>query len=212
MKTRRSSCSLQLTLALGASLILTGPARPESVSSLYVRGYTAIPAPQRVKLEGNDFRLTAAWRLQLGPEVSPNSAAVEALRQGFEERHGFKWTDGGNGPAIHLGVRLGAVPVGEAQDKDKEVLAEQAYNLQMSKTGIAITANALPGLFYGVETLVQLAKPAGEGLKLPEGEIIDWPDVQYREIFWDEQFHLDHLDVIKQAIRRAAFFKVNAFT
>ena len=212
MKTRRSSCSLQLTLALGASLILTGPARPESVSSLYVRGYTAIPAPQRVKLEGNDFRLTAAWRLELGPGVDPNSAAVEALKEDFEERHGFKWADRGSGPAIHLAVEPSSVPVGEAQDKDKQALAEQAYKLRMNKTGITITANASPGLFYGVETLVQLAKPAGAGLRLPEGEIIDWPDVQYREIFWDEQFHLDHLDVIKQAIRRAAFFKVNAFT
>src|SRR5438445_6272041 len=47
---------------------------------------------------------------------------------------------------------------------------------------------------------------------LPEGEIADWPDVEYREVFWDEQNHLDHLDVLKQAIRRAAYFKVNAFT
>ena len=91
-------------------------------------------------------------------------------------------------------------------------MAEQAYKLQLNRTGITITANAAPGLFYGVETLVQLARPAALGLRFPEGEIVDWPDVQYREIFWDEQFHLDHLDVIKQAIRRAAFFKVNAFT
>ena len=127
-------------------------------------------------------------------------------------RHGFKWADGGSGPAIRLAIQPDSVPVGEAQDKDKEALAEQAYKLQMKKTGITITANAPAGLFYGVETLVQLAKPTAEGLRLPEGEIVDWPDVQYREIFWDEQFHLDHLDVIKQAIRRAAFFKVNAFT
>ena len=214
MKTYRSKCRLQFTLvsALGASLIFAARARPESVSPLYARGYSAIPEPQQVKLEGDDFRLTAVWRLELGRGVEPNSAAVEALKEGFEERYGFKWAGGGSGPALHLAVQLGAVPVGEAQDKDKEALAAQAYKLQMNKTGITITANAPPGLFYGVETLVQLAKPAGEGLRLPEGEIIDWPDVQYREIFWDEQFHLDHLDVIKQAIRRAAFFKVNAFT
>ena len=32
-----------------------------------------------------------------------------------------------------------------------------------------------------------------------------------REVFWDELEHLDHFDVLKQAIRRAAFFKVNGF-
>ena len=212
MNTYQSNCRLQLTLvsAFGATLVFAAQAR--AVSSLYARGYATIPEPQQVKLEGDDFQLTAVWRLELGRGVEPNSAVVEALREGFEERHRFKWADHGSGPAIHLAVQLNSVPVGEAQDKEKEALAEQAYRLQMSKTGIKITANAPPGLFYGVETLVQLAKPTREGLRLPEGEIIDWPDVQYREIFWDEQFHLDHLDVIKQAIRRAAFFKVNAFT
>jgi hexosaminidase len=187
-------------------------AAAESVSALYVRGYTAIPEPQQVKLEDEDFRITAAWRLELGRGVEPNSAAVEALKQDFEERHGFKWAERGAALAVHLAIQPNSVPVGAAQDKDKGALAEQAYKLQLSKTGITITANAAPGLFYGVETLVQLARPAPEGLRFPEGEIVDWPDVQYREIFWDEQFHLDHLDVIKQAIRRAAFFKVNAFT
>ena len=170
MKTCRSNCRLQLTLlsAFGASLIFAAQVRPESVSSLYVRGYSAIPAPQQVKLEGDDFRLTAVWRLELGQGVEPNSAAVEALKEDFEERHGFKWADRGSGPAIHLAVEPSSVPVGEAQDKDKQALAEQAYKLRMNKTGITITANASPGLFYGVETLVQLAKPAGAGLRLIE--------------------------------------------
>ena len=201
-----------LVSAVGASLIFSTLAHSESVSQLYIRGYTVIPAPQQVKLEAEDFRLTAAWRLELAPGVEQNSVAVEALKGGFEERHGFKWADGGDGPAIRLAIQHNSVAVGEAQDRDKEALAEQAFKLQMHKTGIVITANAPPGLFYGVETLVQLAKRTNEGLRLPEAEIVDWPDVQYREIFWDEQFHLDHLDIMKQAIRQAAFFKINAFT
>src|SRR2546426_326331 len=73
-------------------------------------------------------------------------------------------------------------------------------------------ANAPPGLFYGAETLVQLVKVSGANLSLPEAEIVDWPDVEYREVFWDEQTHLDHLEVLKDAIRRAAFFKINALS
>jgi hypothetical protein len=201
-----------LVSAFGVCLIFAVQARPELVSSLYARGYMIIPEPQQVKLEPDDFRIAAGWRLELGQGVEPNSAAVEVLKEGFEERHGMKLAERGSGPAIRLEIQRNSIPVGETQDKDKEAVAEQAYKLQMNKTGITITANAPPGLFYGVESLVQLVKPAGEGLGLPEGEIVDWPDVQYREIFWDEQYHLDHLDVIKQAIRRAAFFKVNAFT
>lgn len=203
---------LALILALGVSLLFPVGTPAESVSALYVRGYTAIPEPQQVKLEDDDFLITSAWRLELVRGVEPSSTAVEALKQGFEERYGFKWAERGSGPAVRLMIQPNSVQPGKAQDTDKDALAEQAYKLQMNKSGITITANAPPGLFYGVETLVQLAKPATGGLSLPAGEIVDWPDVQYREIFWDEQYHLDHLDVIKQAIRRAAFFKVNAFT
>jgi len=201
-----------LLLAFVASVVFAVQARAELVSALYARGYTVIPEPQRVKLEDDDFRIAANWRLELGRGVEPNSAAVEVLKEGLEERHGIKLAERGSGPAIRLEIQPNSVPVGEAQDKQKETLAGQAYQLKLTRTGITITANAPAGLFYGVETLVQLVKPAGEGGRLPEGEIVDWPDVQYREIFWDEQCHLDHLDVIKQAIRRAAFFKVNAFT
>ena len=93
----------------------------ESVSALYVRGYTAIPEPQQVKLEDEDFRITTAWRLELGRGVEPNSAAVEALKQDFEERHGFKWAERGAGPAVHLAIQPNSVPVGEAQVKTRRL-------------------------------------------------------------------------------------------
>lgn len=59
---------------------------------------------------------------------------------------------------------------------------------------------------------MQLVKPERGRLWLPAGQIVDWPDVRLREVFWDEQEHLDHFDVLRQAIRRAAFFKINALT
>ena len=46
---------------------------------------------------------------------------------------------------------------------------------------------------------------------LPEGEIVDWPDLRLRQIYWDDAHHLDRLDALKQAIRQAAFFKINGF-
>jgi len=214
MKTQSSHRLLAKVLVstFVASLIFAVPARPDLVSALFSRGYTVIPEPQQVKLGDDDFHIAANWRLELGRGIEPNSVAVEVLKEGLAERRGLKLAGRGSGPAIRLEIQSGSVSVGEAQDKQKEALAAQAYQLHLAGTGITIRANAPAGLFYGVETLVQLVNPASEGGTLPEGEITDWPDVQYREIFWDEQFHLDHLDVIKQAIRRAAFFKVNAFT
>src|SRR4051794_9852046 len=41
-------------------------------SPLFSRGYTVLPAPQKVSLGAKDFELTRAWRLELGPGVKPD--------------------------------------------------------------------------------------------------------------------------------------------
>ncbi|OLE86931.1 MAG: hypothetical protein AUG07_01805 [Acidobacteria bacterium 13_1_20CM_2_60_10] len=201
-----------LLCGLAAGLALAVLGRPQMVSALYARSYTVIPEPHQVKLGKIDFEISAAWRVQLGPGVAPGDVAVETLKEELKERYGLTLGERGSGPAIRLETRPDSVPVGDAQDRDKAALASQAYKLTLAKDGIAILANAAPGLFYGAETLIQLVRPSGANLWLPEGEISDWPDVQYREVFWDEQMHLDHFDVLKDAIRRAAFIKINALS
>ena len=201
--------------AMGICLLSATQARPDLVSSLYARGYALIPEPQQMKLSPDDFQISGDWRLERGPGVEAGSPAENALRAGLKQRHAFRLAEGGSGPAIRLEIQAGSALIGKALDKDREALARQAYKLKLAKNGITLTANAPAGLFYGAETLVQLVRcgSAGDGnWWLPEGEIDDWPDLEYREVFWDEQNHLDHLDVLKEAIRRAAYFKVNAFT
>jgi hypothetical protein len=180
------------------------------VSALYLRGYTVIPEPQNVELKSADFEFGSAWRIESGPHISPADVAVASLKEQLAERHGLTLDAPGAAKNIHLAIEPGAVKIGEATDRNKAALEEQAYRLELDKSGIRITANAPPGLFYGVETLVQLVKTEHGKLWLPEGRIVDWPDVRLRELFWDEQEHLDHFDVLRQAIKRAAFFKVNA--
>jgi N-acetyl-beta-hexosaminidase len=60
-------------------------------------------------------------------------------------------------------------------DTNKIEIEKQAYRIILSDTGISITANASQGLFYGVQTLLQLIKFQKEKVLLPEGEIVDWP-------------------------------------
>ena len=197
--TRLVWCSIGLTL----SCSLQG----SSVSPLYIRGHAVIPEPQKIELKSSDFAVDDAWRLQ----APPGDTTAEILNGELAERYHLKFTHGSSGKVVELAIHPGAVEVGQATDRNKGALAEQAYQLDLSPEKIRVLANAAPGLFYGVETLVQLVRPDGGKLWLPEGEIVDWPDVGLREVFWDEQEHLDHFDVLKQAIRRAAFFKANAF-
>ena len=191
-------------------VVSAGGAYAAAPSRLYVRGYTVIPEPQKVELKGSDFVLDDGWRLEPGEGVRANDIAMESLKEQLAERHGLNLAGRGRAKVVELVIHPGAVEIGPATDLDKATLTEQAYRLELSPEQIRITANASPGLFYGVETLVQLVKPERGKLWLPEGQIMDWPDVGLREVFWDELEHLDHLDVIKQAIQRAAFFKVNA--
>lgn len=196
-----------LVVAAGFAQLL----RAATPSDLYLRGYNLIPAPQKVELKSGDIQLDGGWRLELGKGVKADDVAVESLKEGLATRHGNSLEARGRGKAIELAIQPGSVGIGQSADKDRQSLEEQAYKLQIGANGIRITANAPAGLFYGAETLVQLVKHADGKQWLPEATITDWPDVRLREVFWDEQMHLDRPDVLKQAIRRAAFFKLNGF-
>jgi hypothetical protein len=104
------------------------------------------------------------------------------------------------------------VSVGDAQDRNREAVAGQAYKIDLSRDAVMIAANAPAGLFYGAVTFVQLLKPRDGVLMLPEGHIEDWPDLELRHIYWDDAHQLDRLESLKHAIRQAALFKINGFT
>jgi len=183
----------------------------QAVSPLFARGYTVIPEPQQVTLGAKNFTFGPSWQLRIGNGVAKDDVAVEALWDDLASRFNVRLNQTGKSSGvILLRIAAGTVQIGHAQDNDRSALEQQAYRITLQPGSIAITANAPTGLFYGVETLIQLAKPVDGELRVPQGEIVDWPDLRLREIFWDELRHLDHFDVLEQAVRRAAFFKVNA--
>ncbi len=184
-------------------------------SPLFDRGYPVLPAPQKVSLRQEDAEFTSDWRLRLEPGVAPTDAAVASLREGLAERFHLKIKPaGGNeagGRVVSLSLEPGSVAIGQPADRDRAALTEQAYRIALTPSRVSIIGNAPPGLFYGVQTFLQLLGRRGGRLTFPEGEIQDWPDLQLRVIYWDDAHHLEHLDVLKAALRQAAFFKINGF-
>lgn len=175
-------------------------------------GYSALPVPQHVVLKGREFHIGPNWRLQLDPGIPTNDVSVETLKEDLIGRHNLNLSPAAaGGPAIRLSINPGSVVAGTAQDLDRDALAAQAYQIELNDRGIHIAANASAGLFYGVETLVQLIKHRDGKLWLPNAQITDWPDLQLRELYWDDAHHLERMDALKQAIRQAAFFKINGF-
>ncbi len=202
-----------LLWALTLVLASTGAAHAAIATPLAAAGYAVLPTPQRVTLSGGEFTISDAWRVKVAPGIPATDIAIETLTGELAARHGLRLppADQEATKTIELVIRADAVPLGPALDRDRDVLAKEAYRIDLSEQNIRITANAEAGLFYGVETLSQLITLRNGGLWLPAGEITDWPDLQLRSLYWDDAHHLERFDALKRAIRTAAFFKINGF-
>ena len=170
-----------------------------------------MPQPQEVRLGATDFVFSRDWKLEL-QGVAPADVAVQVLQEEIEKRFLLKLANPSRAAGtLRLVIAANSARVGDAQDRDRDILAQQAYKIDLGGKAVTISANAPAGLYYGVVTFVQLLKPRDGALILPEGQIEDWPDLQMRQIYWDDAHHLDRLDALKRAIRQAAFFKINGF-
>lgn len=204
---RRSSSPLAALLLL----VAIPPLFADTVSPLTARGYTVLPIPQKVVLGTADFALSDGWQLVLERGVKAGDTAVRSLKELLSERCDLSLAEATTGRGvIRLSVAPKSVAIGEAADKDKDAIAEQAYRLLLKPQEISVSANAAAGLFYGIETLVELLKPRGGRWMFPEGEITDWPDLGL--IYWDDAHYLEPLLILKQAVRQAAFYKINGFS
>src|SRR5215472_12519347 len=73
-----------------APVFLTIAAQAETVSSLWSRGYAAIPQPQQVELRAGDLRVGPAWSVDRGPGVAPGDVAAQTLAEEIESRFGVR--------------------------------------------------------------------------------------------------------------------------
>src|SRR5258708_4400699 len=192
-----------LTLVILCSCI--AGARADTVSPLYARGYTVLPEPEVGKLGSAALFFLPDGKLER-QGVEPNDIAIQVLREELKLSNSSHPSG-----TLRLILAPNSAIVGEAQDRDRDVLAQQAYKIDLERDRVAIAANAPPGLFYGAVTFTQLLKRRDGSLLFPEGHIEDWPDLQLRHIYWDDAHHLDRPEALKRAIRQAAFFKINGF-
>jgi hypothetical protein len=198
-------------LSIALAFFLLSPAQADTVSPLLARGHVVMPQPQAVRLGSSEFAVTRDWAV-VREGVAPGDAALEVLNEELDRRYHLTFANPARpSGTLHLVIAPNSARVGEAQDRDRNVLATQAYKIQLGRDRVTIFANSPAGLYYGVVTFVQLLKPRDGSLWFPEGEIEDWPDLQMRQLYWDDAHHLDRMDVLKQAIRQAAFFKMNGF-
>ena len=191
-------------LALLFSFTVSSLAADGFTTELRSRGYSLIPAPQRVSLDGSEVLLDQSWGV--AAEVGPEHIAARTLVAKAAELHGLKLEAGKTGQkAVVLKVAPGTVK----ETKDP-ALNEQAYKLEISADRVQITGNSGQGLFYGVQSLLQLLRANNRGgWTLPSGTIIDWPDLQLRFVHWDTKHHQKRPETLRRLIDWLSLFKVN---
>jgi hexosaminidase len=84
----------------------------------------------------------------------------------------------------------------------------EGYVLDVTPAGITIKANAEHGLFYGLQTLVQLI-PVEGNKKIPAVHIEDEPRFSWRGMMLDVCRHNWSVDFIKRFIDQLAYHKLN---
>ena len=94
--------------------------------------------------------------------------------------------------------------------KTPQLPSPESYTLSVTSQRIEIRATSGAGLFYGMQTLLQLMQPAGTGsYSVPSVEIEDTPRFAYRGLMLDVSRHFSTKEFIKKQIDALAYYKIN---
>ncbi len=168
-----------------------------------------IPQPVSVEATGTSFELT--------------DRTVVCVQEGLENVGQYL----ADKLAPATGFELAVKTVDKAPSKryiylslsgDNAELSNEGYELAISKNGVNITANQPAGLFYAIQTVLQLLPASIEsgekqaGLwKLASGTIKDFPTYSFRGSMLDVSRHFFSVGDVKRYIDLMAAFKMNVF-
>src|SRR6202158_3120744 len=147
-----------------------------------------VPAPKEVQLRDGGFQVGPRTKIfvQLGHQ-SEDRIAAETLAEEVADQSGLKLDILGMKAAGK--AEGGAIVLARLQDsrvrrflarnglRADDLVGEDGYLLFSDKSHLIVAANTGQGLFYGVQTLRQLLRPAGKGLMCPAVGIRDWPSL-----------------------------------
>ena len=147
------------------------------------------PPPKEVQMRDGGFRLGPRTKIfvQLGHQ-SEDRIAAETLAEEIQDASGIRLDILGMKAAAK--AEDGAIVLARLEDsrvrsflaqnglRADEAVGQSGYLLFSDHSHLIVAANSGEGLFYGVQTLRQLLRPAGKGLICPAVGIRDWPTLQ----------------------------------
>lgn len=90
--------------------------------------------------------------------------------------------------------------------------SRESYTLQVTPKGAEIRGRSSAGIFYGVQTLLQMVEGAGAEAVLPVAKVKDWPALAYRGVMIDfSEGELIRVSEVKRQLDLMARFKANQY-
>lgn len=160
-----------------------------------------IPAPVSVKKASGEFILSQQTALLTD---SLNNKAVNFFTEYLHNKLNLR-----NEAKLNTGENVANSIV--FTEKGTEGLPDQGYRLTITAQQITVAGKGA-GLFYGIQTLLQLI-PADHGatIKLPCVQIEDYPRFGYRGFMLDVCRHFFSVEFVKKTIDMMAYYKLNTF-
>jgi hypothetical protein len=153
-------------------------------------GPSPLPPVKEWKDSGRQVVLPAPVSIAIGSGNPADGFAAQALAEEIRLQGGTATLNAATatGPHIVIG-RPGQAGV------DRELafagLAKgvperpESYLIHIGPRGVLAVARDAAGIYYAVQTLRQLMRPAGKGIALAAGEIRDWPELSFRGLSVD---------------------------
>lgn len=167
--------------------------------------FNIVPMPQKVVAGDGCFYLTSQTKV-----YAEGPGAAEVARM-FAEK-----VKAASGLSVEDSKKNGKGCV--AFLIDKSIVGQEAYTLTVTKDAVVCRAATDTGLFYAMQSLLQLLPPEIEGTAL-NGKITGWqipavaiedaPRFAYRGVHLDPCRHFQPVDAVKRQIEVFAAYKIN---
>ncbi|OQP63917.1 beta-N-acetylhexosaminidase [Niastella vici] len=161
-----------------------------------------IPQPVSVEQLPGSFSIDANTTLKIKPGDEALQSLAVYLQQHIKQQYGIELSINGNS-----GKRI------ELVKKRVRSAGDEGYLLTISTGNIRIAAPTGAGIFYGMQSLLQLLPVTGAvaAVNVPAVKIKDKPRFSWRGMHLDVSRHFFPASFIKEYIDLLAYYKLNVF-
>lgn len=186
---------MPLALLLGAIL-------PMPMTALAEVNPKPFTVPEVREWKGGEGSFTPSAQTS---RIVPSGAEAERIARMFGQDY---TTITGTDLPIAPGAKAGKGDISLKLKKDKKAGSE-AYTIQVTPTGITVTAPTEQGLYWATRTLLQMTENSADGTSIPVGTIKDQPDFGMRGFMIDAGRKYIPLDYLYNLVNAMSYYKMN---